>query len=131
MDGRKSTGGKLEVRVKIKEPLSGVELHPVTEKWLVLEPVSSLSPPERQKERVSRVFSSAELHVCRPKQSKSPSLCGGGIPEDTGRTRKLITNAAVIQVKFTRRILLCDISVANAEPACSPKNCSDVCGLKT
>ncbi|KAM9363543.1 coiled-coil and C2 domain-containing protein 1A [Symphorus nematophorus] len=51
MDGRKATGGKLEVRVKIREPLSGVDLHPVTEKWLVLNPVSSLSPPERQKER--------------------------------------------------------------------------------
>ncbi|KAM9856818.1 coiled-coil and C2 domain-containing protein 1A [Aulostomus maculatus] len=51
MDGRKSTGGKLEVRVKIKEPISGVDLQPVTEKWLVLEPVSSRSPPERQKER--------------------------------------------------------------------------------
>lgn len=62
MDGRKATGGKLEVRVKIREPLSGVDLHPVTEKWLVLEPVSSLSPPERQKERVSRFFI---LHVRR------------------------------------------------------------------
>lgn len=61
MDGRKATGGKLEVRVKIREPLSGVDLQPVTEKWLVLDPVSSLSPPERQKERVSRVFSSTDL----------------------------------------------------------------------
>uniref|UniRef100_A0A669EX48 Coiled-coil and C2 domain-containing protein 1B n=1 Tax=Oreochromis niloticus TaxID=8128 RepID=A0A669EX48_ORENI len=51
MDGRKTTGGKLEVRVKIREPLSGVELHPVKEKWLTLEPVST--PPEKQKERVS------------------------------------------------------------------------------
>nr|XP_046262028.1 coiled-coil and C2 domain-containing protein 1A isoform X2 [Scatophagus argus] len=51
MDGRKATGGKLEVRVKIREPLSGADFQPVTEKWLVLEPVSSLSPPERQKER--------------------------------------------------------------------------------
>lgn len=51
MDGRKPTGGKLEVRVKIREPLTGVDVQPVTEKWLVLEPVTSLSPPERQKER--------------------------------------------------------------------------------
>uniref|UniRef100_A0A8C9YTM3 Coiled-coil and C2 domain-containing protein 1B n=1 Tax=Sander lucioperca TaxID=283035 RepID=A0A8C9YTM3_SANLU len=51
MDGRKATGGKLEVRVKIREPLSGVDLQPVTEKWLVLDPVSPISPPERQKER--------------------------------------------------------------------------------
>lgn len=65
MDGRKATGGKLEVRVKIREPLSGVDVHPVTEKWLVLDPVSSLSPPEKQKERVRRVFNSPGLHVCR------------------------------------------------------------------
>lgn len=51
MDGRKATGGKLEVRVKIREPVSGAHLQPVTEKWLVLEPVSPLSPPDRQKER--------------------------------------------------------------------------------
>lgn len=56
MDGRKATGGKLEVRVKIREPLSAVDVQPVTEKWVVLDPVSlqsSLSPPERRKERVS------------------------------------------------------------------------------
>nr|XP_061791777.1 coiled-coil and C2 domain-containing protein 1A [Nerophis lumbriciformis] len=51
MDGRKATGGKLEVRVKIREPISGVELHSTTEKWLTLEPVSALSPPEKQKQR--------------------------------------------------------------------------------
>lgn len=57
MDGRKATGGKLEVRVKLREPLSGVEVQPVTEKWLVLDPVSSLSPPEKERERVSRFLS--------------------------------------------------------------------------
>ncbi|KAJ0050464.1 hypothetical protein NL108_003698, partial [Boleophthalmus pectinirostris] len=56
MDGRKATGGKLEVRVKIREPVSGAHLQPVTEKWLVLEPVSPLSPPEKQKERVSNII---------------------------------------------------------------------------
>nr|XP_061844019.1 coiled-coil and C2 domain-containing protein 1A-like [Nerophis lumbriciformis] len=48
MDGRKATGGKLDVRVKIREPISGVDLQAVTEKWLVLEAVSSLSPPDRR-----------------------------------------------------------------------------------
>uniref|UniRef100_A0A3B4ASX5 Coiled-coil and C2 domain-containing protein 1B n=1 Tax=Periophthalmus magnuspinnatus TaxID=409849 RepID=A0A3B4ASX5_9GOBI len=56
MDGRKATGGKLEVRVKIREPVSGAHLQPITEKWLVLDPVSPLSPPERQKERVSNIL---------------------------------------------------------------------------
>nr|XP_040041709.1 coiled-coil and C2 domain-containing protein 1A [Gasterosteus aculeatus aculeatus] len=51
MDGRKATGGKLEVKVKIREPLTGADLQAVTEKWLVLDPVSSLSPPDRQKEQ--------------------------------------------------------------------------------
>lgn len=65
MDGRKATGGKLEVRVKIREPLSGVDVQPVTEKWLVLDPVSSLSPPERQKERVSSFqFPCGYLSLC-------------------------------------------------------------------
>ncbi|KAK2815809.1 hypothetical protein Q5P01_026276 [Channa striata] len=51
MDGRKATGGKLDLRVKIREPLSGVEVQPVKEKWLVLEPVTSFSPPEKQREK--------------------------------------------------------------------------------
>ncbi|KAL6110431.1 cc2d1a [Pungitius sinensis] len=51
MDGRKATGGKLEVKVTIREPLTGADLQAVTEKWLVLDPVSSLPPPERQKDR--------------------------------------------------------------------------------
>lgn len=53
MDGRKATGGKLEVRVKIREPLSGMDLQQTTEKWYVLEPASSLSPPKKEKEQVS------------------------------------------------------------------------------
>ncbi len=68
MDGRKATGGKLEVKVKIREPLSGADLAPVTEKWLVLDPVSSLSPPERQKERVSRLLKETEAE-------QIPGLC--------------------------------------------------------
>ncbi|XP_052461434.1 coiled-coil and C2 domain-containing protein 1A isoform X2 [Carassius gibelio] len=48
LDGRKATGGKLEVLVKIREPLSGVQLQPVTEKWLIIDP---LTPEKDQKER--------------------------------------------------------------------------------
>ncbi|KFO64483.1 Coiled-coil and C2 domain-containing protein 1B, partial [Corvus brachyrhynchos] len=36
-DGRKPTGGKLEVKVRLREPLSGQDLQIVTENWLVLE----------------------------------------------------------------------------------------------
>lgn len=37
MDGRKATGGRLEVRVRLREPLGGQELQTVTERWVVLE----------------------------------------------------------------------------------------------
>ncbi|XP_061625895.1 coiled-coil and C2 domain-containing protein 1A [Phyllopteryx taeniolatus] len=72
MDGRKATGGKLEVRVKIREPISSVELQPTTEKWLILEPVSSLSPPERHKERAPSPRSKSKHEVSnRSSQSSS------------------------------------------------------------
>ncbi|XP_012577692.1 PREDICTED: coiled-coil and C2 domain-containing protein 1B isoform X2 [Condylura cristata] len=38
LEGRKSTGGKLEVKVRLREPLSGQDVQTVTENWLVLEP---------------------------------------------------------------------------------------------
>uniref|UniRef100_A0A673MZU0 Coiled-coil and C2 domain-containing protein 1B n=1 Tax=Sinocyclocheilus rhinocerous TaxID=307959 RepID=A0A673MZU0_9TELE len=44
MDGRKATGGRLEVRVRLREPLGGQDHQTVTERWLVLEePQVSLS----------------------------------------------------------------------------------------
>lgn len=51
LDGRKPTGGRLEVRVKIREPLGGVQLQPVTEKWIVLDPMQLSPPDSRGKER--------------------------------------------------------------------------------
>uniref|UniRef100_A0A8C4TDV0 Coiled-coil and C2 domain-containing protein 1B n=1 Tax=Erpetoichthys calabaricus TaxID=27687 RepID=A0A8C4TDV0_ERPCA len=36
-DGRKPTGGRLEVRVQLREPLSGQDLQTVTERFLVLD----------------------------------------------------------------------------------------------
>ncbi|XP_064194188.1 coiled-coil and C2 domain-containing protein 1B isoform X2 [Anguilla rostrata] len=37
IDGRKPTGGRVEVRVRLREPLSGQDLQTVTERWMVLE----------------------------------------------------------------------------------------------
>ncbi|KAM6939515.1 coiled-coil and C2 domain-containing protein 1A [Xenentodon cancila] len=74
MDGRKATGGKLEVRVKIREPLSGVDLQPVTEKWLVLEPASSLPSPEKQKEQDPRSKPRHEANSRSSHPSSSPPL---------------------------------------------------------
>ncbi|XP_018109208.1 coiled-coil and C2 domain-containing protein 1A isoform X2 [Xenopus laevis] len=40
MDGRKTTGGKLEVIVRIREPLTSQQLSSTTEKWLVIDPIT-------------------------------------------------------------------------------------------
>ncbi|XP_069050076.1 coiled-coil and C2 domain-containing protein 1B isoform X1 [Lepisosteus oculatus] len=37
MDGRKPTGGRLEVKVRLREPLSGQDVQTTSERWLVLE----------------------------------------------------------------------------------------------
>ncbi|XP_024247937.1 coiled-coil and C2 domain-containing protein 1B isoform X2 [Oncorhynchus tshawytscha] len=37
IDGRKPTGGRVEVRVRLREPLSGQDLQTTTERWLVLD----------------------------------------------------------------------------------------------
>ncbi|XP_067296818.1 coiled-coil and C2 domain-containing protein 1A isoform X2 [Pseudorasbora parva] len=54
LDGRKATGGKLEVRVKIREPLGGVQLQPVTEKWIVLDPLTPSPEKEREREKSNK-----------------------------------------------------------------------------
>uniref|UniRef100_A0AAY5K1B2 C2 domain-containing protein n=1 Tax=Esox lucius TaxID=8010 RepID=A0AAY5K1B2_ESOLU len=46
LDGRKATGGKLEVRVKIREPLGGAQLQTTTEKWLVIDPPPITTPDQ-------------------------------------------------------------------------------------
>lgn len=37
MDGRKSTGGRVEVKVRLREPLSGQDMQRSTERWLVID----------------------------------------------------------------------------------------------
>ncbi|XP_032074589.1 coiled-coil and C2 domain-containing protein 1B isoform X2 [Thamnophis elegans] len=37
LDSRKPTGGKLEIKVRLREPLTGQDLQTITENWLVLE----------------------------------------------------------------------------------------------
>lgn len=38
MDGRKPTGGRVEVKVRLREPLSGQDMQTSTERWLVIDP---------------------------------------------------------------------------------------------
>ncbi|XP_053574141.1 coiled-coil and C2 domain-containing protein 1A [Bombina bombina] len=40
MDGRRPSGGKLEVCVRIREPLTSQQLSSSTEKWLVIDPIA-------------------------------------------------------------------------------------------
>ncbi|XP_074508082.1 coiled-coil and C2 domain-containing protein 1B isoform X3 [Sebastes fasciatus] len=37
MDGRKPTGGRVEVKVRLREPLSGQDMQTSTERWLVID----------------------------------------------------------------------------------------------
>ncbi|XP_068455514.1 coiled-coil and C2 domain-containing protein 1B [Clinocottus analis] len=37
MDGRKATGGRVEVKIRLREPLSGQDMQKSTERWLVVD----------------------------------------------------------------------------------------------
>lgn len=37
MDGRKPSGGRVEVRIRLREPLSGQDMQTSTERWLVID----------------------------------------------------------------------------------------------
>ncbi|KAG9341555.1 hypothetical protein JZ751_019061, partial [Albula glossodonta] len=56
-EGRKATGGRLEVRVRLREPLSGQDMQVTTESWLVLEPTQVLPllpvPPQLSPQSVT------------------------------------------------------------------------------
>ncbi|KAK1799160.1 hypothetical protein P4O66_007413 [Electrophorus voltai] len=58
---RTPSGGHLEVRVRIREPLGGPQSQTVTEKWLVLDPLTLplvvASKPQIQDSTVKRVSS--------------------------------------------------------------------------
>ncbi|KAG7460128.1 hypothetical protein MATL_G00217960 [Megalops atlanticus] len=75
LDGRKATGGHLEVVVKIREPLVGPQVHTVTERWLVLDPVTmpAVAVPKQktQSEKVKNVTASPSSS---PPQYKLHSL---------------------------------------------------------
>ncbi|XP_043080563.1 coiled-coil and C2 domain-containing protein 1A [Puntigrus tetrazona] len=72
LDGRKATGGKLEVRVKIREPLSGLQLQPVTEKWLVIDPLTPSPEKDREREKDGRREKDGDREKSREKE-RAPS----------------------------------------------------------
>lgn len=46
LDGRRPTGGRLEVMVRIREPLTAQQLETTTERWLVIDPVPASMPTQ-------------------------------------------------------------------------------------
>ncbi|KAM4798139.1 coiled-coil and C2 domain-containing protein 1A isoform X2 [Urocitellus parryii] len=46
LDGRRPTGGRLEVMVRIREPLTTQQLETTTERWLVIDPVPAAVPTQ-------------------------------------------------------------------------------------
>lgn len=51
MNGRKPTGGRVEVKVRLREPLSGQDMQTSTERWLVIN--HAQVPPKGSLNRVS------------------------------------------------------------------------------
>ncbi|XP_027706587.1 coiled-coil and C2 domain-containing protein 1A isoform X1 [Vombatus ursinus] len=46
LDGRRPTGGRLEVMVRLREPLTSQQLDTVTERWLVIDPLPPMAVPK-------------------------------------------------------------------------------------
>ncbi|TKS79578.1 Coiled-coil and C2 domain-containing protein 1B [Collichthys lucidus] len=44
MDGRKATGGRVEVKIRLREPLSGQDMQTSTERWLVIDKSQEETP---------------------------------------------------------------------------------------
>uniref|UniRef100_A0A670Y142 Coiled-coil and C2 domain-containing protein 1B n=1 Tax=Pseudonaja textilis TaxID=8673 RepID=A0A670Y142_PSETE len=64
LDGRRPTGGRLEVIVRLREPLTSQQLETTTEKWLVIDPLTG--PPVRAKPLCTfqRIFSVTAKPPC-------------------------------------------------------------------
>lgn len=45
MDGRRHTGGRVEVKVRLREPLSGQDVQTSTERWLLIDSSPVRSEP--------------------------------------------------------------------------------------
>jgi len=45
MDGRKAVGGKLEVKIRIRDPYVTKQVEEVKEKWLVIDHFERRLPP--------------------------------------------------------------------------------------
>ncbi|CAI9596809.1 unnamed protein product [Staurois parvus] len=86
MDGRKPTGGKLEVLSQIREPLTSQQLSSTTEKWLVVEPISL--PP---------------VTVPKPKQP-TPNRSGGSSSVSNAPTLHSLSVLAYEREKLEKKI---------------------------
>ncbi|KAM9324695.1 coiled-coil and C2 domain-containing protein 1B [Gastrophryne carolinensis] len=76
-DGRKPTGGKLEVKIRLREPLNGQDLQTVTEKWLVMDPVTrkdALGNFCTYKVTTSSFFLSEDYEISQPRKKPANFL---------------------------------------------------------
>ncbi|MBN3305306.1 C2D1A protein, partial [Amia calva] len=69
LDGRRPTGGRVEVRVRIREPLEGPQLDTVTERWLVIDPPAAKPPPVRE---IRKAEVSVSLTAPKSQRSSDP-----------------------------------------------------------
>jgi len=46
MEGRKAVGGKLEVKVRVREPFVTKQVEEVKEKWLIIDQFERKVPPQ-------------------------------------------------------------------------------------
>ncbi|KAI1883267.1 hypothetical protein AGOR_G00243450 [Albula goreensis] len=80
IDGRKPTGGRVEVRARLREPLSGQDMQTTTERWLILE--------QPQQHQHSSAYCVAGCPI-RPRLQAEHIFQGDGAPEESGeRERK-------------------------------------------
>ncbi|XP_062389127.1 coiled-coil and C2 domain-containing protein 1B-like [Sardina pilchardus] len=66
MNRRKATGGHLELKVRVREPLGGPQPHKVTERWLVLDstPMSFVAAPKSSGQEADRRRTSVRSSTC-------------------------------------------------------------------
>ncbi|XP_041943671.1 coiled-coil and C2 domain-containing protein 1A-like isoform X1 [Alosa sapidissima] len=66
MNRRKTTGGHLELQVRVREPLGGLQPHEVTEHWLVLDslPIPLVVAPKSSGQEADRSRTSVRSSTC-------------------------------------------------------------------
>jgi len=62
MDGRKAVGGKVEVKIRIRDPYVTKQVEEVKEKWLVIDHFERRLPPAAPAAEVNSLLSTNSLY---------------------------------------------------------------------